>query len=169
MRRFIALAIAGLFVLGAATPVAASGGRSGPTIADAAVLVNQATGEFDHLIAAADRAGLVNRLDRRPNLTLFAPTDAAFEQLFVALGVEGVEDIPVDTLRTVLRYHLVRGDKDSGEVLAKARIRTLAKVKATPSVQDGVPYIDEARIVVPDIDVRNGRIHVIDAVIIPGD
>jgi transforming growth factor-beta-induced protein len=167
MRRLIPLALAGLFVLVAAAPVAA-GSRSGPTITDTLVVVNKVNGEFDHLIAAADRAGLVNRLDRRPNLTLFAPTDAAFEELFAALGVESVDAIPLDTLRTVLRYHLVRGDKDSGEVLGKTRIRTLAKVWATPSIQGGVPYIDEARITVPDVDVRNGRIHVIDAVIVPG-
>ena len=86
-------AITGLIAAG---PVAAR--QPGPTIVGTAIAVNQATGEFDELIAAVSRAGLVGALDGNRQFTVFAPTDAAFDELYAALGVEGVDDIPLATL-----------------------------------------------------------------------
>ena len=42
--------------------------------------------------------------------TVLAPTDAAFEALYDALGVDGVEDIPVATLEAVLLNHVIAGE-----------------------------------------------------------
>jgi uncharacterized surface protein with fasciclin (FAS1) repeats len=55
----------------------------------------------------------------------------------------------------------------SGDVLAASRIRTVGKDFLVPSIAAGVPYIDGARIVIPDVDASNGVIHVIDAVLLP--
>ena len=166
MRRIaLLLASAGLLAGLTASPVAAR--EPGSTIVDTAIAVNGANGEFDHLIAAVVRAGLVDTLDGRRQFTVFAPTDAAFEDLFDALGVAGVGEIPVGTLRAVLVYHVAPGERFSDDVLASSRIRTVSKQFLHPSVRGGVPYIDEARIVGPDIDVSNGVIHVIDAVLLP--
>ena len=166
MRR-IALLLATLaLTLGvSAAPVAAR--EPGPTIVEAAIAVNQQTGEFDDLIAAVVRAGLVDTLNGNRQLTVFAPTDAAFEQLFTALGVSGVNQIPVDTLRAVLLYHVAPGQRFSGDVVSSDRIRTLSKGFLYPSVHDGSAWINDARIVTADIDVSNGVIHVIDTVLLP--
>jgi transforming growth factor-beta-induced protein len=161
----LVLASAGLLVGLTAGPVAAR--EPGSTIVDTAIAVNAANGEFDHLIAAVVRAGLVDTLDGGRQYTVFAPTDAAFEDLFDALGVSGVGDIPVGTLRAVLLYHVAPGERFSGDVLASSRIRTVSKQFLHPSIRGGTPYIDEARIVAADIDVANGVIHVIDAVLLP--
>jgi len=73
MRRFALLAASGALVLGlAAQPVSAR--EPSPTIVAAALSVNARTGEFDHLIAAVVRAGLVEVLDGNRQLTVFAPT-----------------------------------------------------------------------------------------------
>jgi transforming growth factor-beta-induced protein len=159
------LASASLFAGLTAGPVAAR--EPGPTIVDTAIAVNTSTGEFDHLIAAVVRAGLVDTLDGRRQFTVFAPTDAAFEDLFDALGVSGVDDIPVGTVRAVLLYHVAPGERFSADVLGSSRTRTLSKQFLDPSVRGGVAYIDDARIIAPDIDVSNGVIHVIDAVLLP--
>jgi transforming growth factor-beta-induced protein len=159
------LASAGLLAGLTAGPVAAREPRS--TIVDTAIAVNAANGEFDHLIAAVVRAGLVDTLDGRRQYTVFAPTDAAFEDLFDALGVSDVGDIPVGTLRAVLLDHVAPGERFSGDVLASSRIRTVSKQFLHPSIRGGTPYIDDARIVAADIDVANGVIHVIDAVLLP--
>jgi len=165
MRRLALLAAAGALVLGlGAQPVAA---RQGSTIAETAIAVNAQTGEFSHLIEAVVRAGLGPALDGHRQLTVFAPTDAAFERLFTALGVSGVDQIPVDTLRAVLLYHVAPGNRDSSAVLDSSRIRTLSKGFLTPSVHDGSPWINGARIVIPDVRASNGVIHVIDAVLLP--
>ena len=96
MRRLVALGAAGLLALAVAGPVSAR--THGPSIVDTAIAVNQSTGEFDYLIAAVVRADLVATLDGNRQFTVFAPTDAAFEDLFDILGVSGVNDIPVGTL-----------------------------------------------------------------------
>jgi len=165
MRRIALLVAAGVLVLGlGAQPVAA---RSGATIVQTAIAVNAQTGEFDHLIAAVVRAGLVETLDEHRQLTVFAPTDAAFDRLFSALGVTGVDEIPVDTLRSVLLYHVAPGLRDSTSVLASGRIPTLSKGFLEPSVHDGSAWINGARIVLPDVGASNGVIHVIDSVLLP--
>jgi uncharacterized surface protein with fasciclin (FAS1) repeats len=165
MRRVALLTAAGALVLGlGAQPV---GAASGQTIVQTAIAANRQTGEFGDLIVAVDRAGLVDALNGHRHLTVFAPTDAAFEQLFAALGVSGVDDLPVDTLRAVLLYHVAPGERDSTDVLASSRIRTLSKAFLRPSVHDGSAWINGARIVVPDIHASNGVIHVIDSVLVP--
>jgi len=157
--------VAGLLLAIGAAPVAAR--APGARIVDTAIAVNAATGEFDHLIDAVVRADLVATLDGNRKFTVFAPTDAAFEKLFNTLGVSGVADIPVATLRSVLLYHVAPGERFSDEVLAASRIRTVSKGFLRPSVADGVPFVNDARIVLPDVDASNGVIHVIDAVLLP--
>jgi transforming growth factor-beta-induced protein len=152
------------FGLGAGTVQAR---EPGPTIVGAAIALNASTGEFDHLIAAVVRAGVVDLLDGNRQLTVFAPTDAAFERVFAALRVSGVGDIPVATLRAVLLHHVAPGERFSGDVLGSTRIRMLDRSFTHPAVLGGVPTIDGATIVLPDRDVSNGVIHVIDAVLLP--
>jgi uncharacterized surface protein with fasciclin (FAS1) repeats len=166
MRRRALVLAALVASLSIAAPVAAR--EPGPTIVGAAIAVNQATGEFDELIAAASRAGLVEALDGNRQFTVFAPTDAAFDELYATLGVGGIEDIPLDTLRAVLLHHVAPGERLSGDVLESTRIRTLNRDFVRPSVSGGAAFIDGARIVLPDVDVSNGVIHVIDHVLVPG-
>jgi transforming growth factor-beta-induced protein len=167
MRRIATLlSVAAIAVFVAAGPVAAR--EPGSTIVGTAIAVNAATGEFDELIAAVSRAGLVGTLDGNRQFTVFAPTDAAFEELYATLGVSGVGDIPVGTLRAVLLHHVVPGERFSGDVLGATRIRTLNRDFLTPSVAGGAAFIDGARIVIPDVDASNGVIHVIDHVLVPG-
>jgi uncharacterized surface protein with fasciclin (FAS1) repeats len=167
MRRMaILISLAAVLGLVAAGPVAAR--QPGATIVGTAIAVNKATGEFDELIAAVSRAGLVGTLDGNRQFTVFAPTDAAFAELYAALGVSGVNDIPVGTLRKVLLHHIVPGERFSADVLGATRIRTLNRDFLTPSVAGGAAFIDGARILIPDVDASNGVIHVIDHVLVPG-
>ena len=166
MRRFIAiLAAAVLATTLIAAPVAAR--QPGPTIVGTALAVNEATGEFDELIAAVSRAGFVGTLNGNRQFTVFAPTDAAFEELYAALGVDGVEEIPLDTLRAVLLHHVSPGERFSGDVVGSTNVRTLNRDFVHPSVQSGAAFIDGARVLLADVDASNGVIHVIDAVLLP--
>ncbi len=166
MRRLALFAASAALLLGiAAQPVAAR--QPGPTIVGTALAINAKTGEFDHLIQAVVRAGLVDTLNGTRQFTVFAPTDAAFEDLFETLGVSGVSDVPLDTLRGVLLYHVAPGERFSETVLTSSRIRTVSKDFLVPSVHGGGAYINNARIVAADVDASNGVIHVIDAVLLP--
>jgi transforming growth factor-beta-induced protein len=166
MRKFVALAVGGLLALAVVAPVSAR--SPGASIVDTAIAVNDATGEFDHLIAALVRADLVETLDGNRQFTVFAPTDAAFEDLFDLLGVSGVDQIPVATLRTVLLYHVAPGERFAADVVDSSRIRTMSKGFLRPSVDGSTVWINDARVVAADIDVSNGVIHVIDKVLLPG-
>ena len=166
MRRLALLAASGALVLGlGAQPVAAR--EPGPTIVGTALAVNAQSGEFDYLIQAVVRAGLVDTLNGNRQFTVFAPTDAAFQNLFATLGVSGINDIPLDTLKAVLLYHVAPGERFSGDVVSSTRIRTVSKGFIVPSVHDGSAWVNDARIVAADVDASNGVIHVIDKVLLP--
>ena len=167
MRRITLTAVAAVLALGIASAPIVQAREPGPTIVGAALAVNASTGQFGYLIAAVQRAGLVDTLNGNRQLTVFAPTDAAFRALFAALGVSGVNDIPVATLRAVLLHHVAPGERFSGDVLGSTRIRMLDKTFTHPAIVGGAPTIDGATIVAADIDVSNGVIHVIDAVLLP--
>src|SRR5262245_6854493 len=62
-----------------------------PTIAELA----QRTPELSTLVAAAQRAGLVDALnDRDAELTVFAPTNDAFAALLAQLGLTSLDQVP---------------------------------------------------------------------------
>ena len=68
----------------------------------------------------------MNTLDRTPQFTVFAPTDAAFASLIGGLGLTADELLVDQELVTqVLLYHLARGRRYSGDILGSDRIRTL--------------------------------------------
>jgi transforming growth factor-beta-induced protein len=132
--------------------------------------------EFTALLAAvqaADPAVLEALSDPEAELTVFAPTDAAF----AALGEETLTAVLGDAelISSILLYHVVAGvihDDVLGGLLAEADMMTLevptingAPVTFTAN-EDGV-FINDAQIILTNVDAANGVIHVIDAVILP--
>lgn len=137
------------------------------------------TPEFTTLLAAvsaADPAVLEALSDPEAELTVFAPTDAAFAVLAEALGEEAFAAVLADTagLSGILLYHVVPGVVRSGDLLGLLEENMGALTVTTANgaevtftaTEDGV-FINDAQIVVTDIDAANGVIHVIDAVILP--
>ncbi len=169
--RLLAPTVAAGLALATAAPVAAAP-PARTTILDAVVATVTDTGEFSELAAAADRLGLADQgglLDGRRQLTVSAPTNAAFEALYGALGVDGVDEIPLDVLAAVVRYHVAPGERTAADVIASDQVNTLQKGDRIPVSFDGeVVTLDEATVVLADLDVDNGVIHVIDAVMLPG-
>ena len=143
----------------------------GSTIVDVVLAANAETGEFSILIAALQAAdpAVLERLGKKGPLTVFAPTDAAFQALLAELGVTAEQLLSDHALVTqVLLYHVARGDIDSTEVLKRRHIPTLQG--GVLAQEDGV--LTDARcrlsnIVTTDIDASNGVIHVIDRVLLP--
>ena len=159
-------------------------------IVEIAVATNEALGEFDYLLGAVgcltDEEGnnpVVDLLTGSDKYTLFAPTDAAFEALQVALGIETPEPSAtclVDTiygegtLFTILAYHVTDGRRFSHSVFNSKNnkeIEMLAGgyITSTPSLSliDGVPQIINPVPTLIDINASNGVIHVIDTVMLP--
>lgn len=141
------------------------------TIAQIATAANTAAQpEFTQLVAALSRAGLVEAFTGgiNDNLTVFAPTDAAFRQLYESLGVTSVEQIDLELLRNVLRYHVVPARAFSQDLRQNASLPTLLSGKNL-TVDLANLKINTSGLVpsLLNIHATNGVIHVIDRVLVP--
>jgi len=134
-----------------------------PTVVDIA-LANES---FSILVQAVVKAGLVETLSGTGPFTIFAPTNAAFEELFGKLGVSGINDLTAEQLIPVLTYHVVGGNVRSNQLTAGsvATLNGNIEVKLSPS-----PTINNtSNIVATDVQGSNGVIHVIDEVLLPAE
>jgi transforming growth factor-beta-induced protein len=123
---------------------------------------------YSTLVAAIEAAGLEDALSGSTNLTLFGPTNQAFEAALGALGITAAELLAdTETLTAVLLYHVAAGKLFAADVVGMDRVKMLDGNYADVMLKDGGAYIENAQITRTDINVRNGVIHVIDAVILP--
>ena len=166
-----ALLIAVLAFGALAAPTSAQAAPKGNTIVDVALAANAQTGEFSILIAALQAAdpAVIQTLSGKGQFTVFAPTDAAFVALLGELNLTPAQLLSnKDLVTQVLLYHVARGNRDSAEVLASSRIRTLERGFL---FQSGGVLTDAngrtANIIATDIPASNGVIHVIDRVVLP--
>jgi uncharacterized surface protein with fasciclin (FAS1) repeats len=154
--------------------VAACGGGSAGERVDI-VTALQADPNFSTLVQAASAAGLVGTLQTTNNITLFAPTNAAFAALLTELGLTLTALLSDRALLTsVLTYHVLSTKVLRAGVPAGKAITTLQggvfKIDATASalvVNDGRNR--KTNIVTTDLEATNGVIHVIDKVLLPAD
>ncbi|HOZ13384.1 MAG TPA: fasciclin domain-containing protein [Tenuifilaceae bacterium] len=127
--------------------------------------------DFSTLVAALQKAEIVTALQADGPFTVFAPTNAAFNQLFTDLGVDGIDDLTKEQLTPILLYHVI-GAKVKSTDLTNGYVTTLStgtgnknvslKVDATNLELNGGVGITSA-----DINATNGVIHVVDKVLLP--
>lgn len=135
-------------------------------------------GNFTALVAALKKTGLLNTImSPTTNVTVFAPTDAAFAQLPAPLNnaanIKGISDAAtINTLRTVLLYHLVGGRVFSADLREGINVPMLAAGNTFITLAGGPKVKGNSNpagsnIVITDLLARNGVIHVIDGVLLP--
>ncbi|MDW3211291.1 MAG: fasciclin domain-containing protein [Reichenbachiella sp.] len=123
---------------------------------------------YSSLAAALTRADLISALQADGPFTVFAPTDAAFATLLTTIGQESIDDVPVDVLVEILKYHVVSGEVPSSAVTA-GNVATLQGDEITLATEGGIT-VNGAKVVSPfDVETTNGIIHTIDAVLVPED
>lgn len=123
---------------------------------------------FSILVSALTEAGLVETLQGDGPFTVFAPTDDAFAAALEALGISAEELLAdKEALTEILLYHVTLGARDAAAVTSVEQLPMLNGAQAQISLRDGGAYIDDAQIIITDIEASNGIIHVIDAVILP--
>lgn len=132
-----------------------------------ATVVDIAAGNenFETLVAAVEAAGLAETLSGEGPFTVFAPTDEAFEAL-----PEGTLEallLPENQalLAQILTYHVIPGTVTSTD-LTEGEIATVEGSDVVVALGDSV-MVNDATVIMPDIEASNGVIHVIDKVIIP--
>jgi transforming growth factor-beta-induced protein len=137
------------------------------TIGDVVLSVNRDSGEFSTLIAALKTVGFTDGLFDRDLRTVFAPTDAAFAEL--GLDASSIRAIEPEALSNILNYHMAKGKLEASDVVATKQIRMLNNTFTLISLKDGDAFIDDSLIIQTDIKASNGVIHIIDAVLLPGE
>ncbi|HET59991.1 MAG TPA: fasciclin domain-containing protein, partial [Chloroflexi bacterium] len=74
-------------------------------------------------------------------------------------------DIPA--LTDILLYHVVAGDVRAADVIKLDMGEAISGLPFEVKVDGGKVYINEAQVIITDIEADNGVIHVIDAVLLP--
>jgi len=121
----------------------------------------------DHttLKVAIDACALDAVLSDPGTLTLFAPTDAAFNLLPAGTVTALLNDIP--QLTDILKHHVVGATAMSGMLSNNQVVTTLLGTDVTVTINANGVFIDNAQVTVADIVADNGVVHVIDAVLLP--
>lgn len=129
------------------------------------------TEDLSSLVAAVQRAGLVETLSSDGPFTVFAPTNAAFEAFLSSAGFSGVDQVPVDVLRSILLNHVVGGTVRSTD-LETGFANTAATFGSTDNnlsifvdTDGGVTLNGVSSVVTANVEAANGIVHIVDAVI----
>ncbi|MEM9060739.1 MAG: fasciclin domain-containing protein [Pseudomonadota bacterium] len=149
--------------------------------------------DFNILVQALTTAELVTTIQDSTDITVFAPTDAAFATLATDLGFTGdttdetavfnfiagtlasldPDGDPIPLLSEILTYHVAGSVLDAAAVTSAASISTLstgnAIVPDVPVLQDLEPDLINPSLIDTDITADNGILHVIDRVLLPLD
>lgn len=148
------------------------------TVVDVAI-----AGGFNNLAAALTRADLVTTLKGEGPFTVFAPTDAAFNDLLASNDDwSTLNDIPLELLKNVLLNHVIVGSKISASTLitAGSGYATTGGVGVNDKnlslyynvvggkvlLNGGASSTAGATVTTPDVLASNGIIHVIDKVLL---
>lgn len=205
MKKFSAALVAGILTLSMAAPAIAhdsnsnKGKRDRATIAGIACTApTTAADGFSDLCAAVTATNLGATLSGKRTLTVFAPTNLAFQNLCKALAPSApcvlgnsagdiVTALGTDAsvkLTNVVKYHVINGRRFANSIFGRhdKNLRTLYKCtdrRAHRLTSVGSPRsartailktetVGQTAHVVATVKARNGVIHVVDTVLLPG-
>ncbi|GGY90377.1 fasciclin domain-containing protein [Streptomyces poonensis] len=119
------------------------------------------------LVAAVQKAGLVDTLNNARDITVFAPTNDAFAKIPKATLDKVLNDKA--QLTKILTYHVV-GQKLTPADLPKGSFATLEKSRLTTS-GSGESYTvnDSAKVVCGNVRTANANVYIVDTVLMPTD
>lgn len=176
--------IFGLFILGAmfsANAFAQTKMVGGAKMYPTKNIIENAMNSKDHttLVAAVKAAGLVSTLQGEGPFTVFAPTNAAFEELPDGTVEMLLKSENKEKLTSILTYHVVSGNLSSADLMkmikendGKASLTTVQGGKLWVAMKGNHLWVmDEkgntAKITIADVNQSNGVIHVINKVLMP--
>ena len=135
--------------------------------ADNLVEVADKAGTFQTLLTAAKAAGLAHTLQEEGPFTVFAPTDDAFAKLPKHTLDDLLNPENKEKLATILKYHVLAGKVTAKNAVQVESTNTLSGESVTISIRDGRLTVNDATVILNDVEASNGIIHVIDSVLMP--
>lgn len=144
-------------------------------------IIENAVNSADHttLVAAVEAAGLVETLQGPGPFTVFAPTNAAFNDLPEGTVDTLLEPENLEMLQKVLTAHVLAGSYSAQDLVDLVNDNDGAVGIETVSgdtlgfqmIGGSLHAVDEnrnaARITITDVNQSNGVIHVVDSVLVP--
>jgi len=102
-------------------------------------------------------------------LTVFAPDNAAFDDLAAALNTDITGLLALPNLSDILLYHVLgstvpSGNVSNGAIVTPLNVSNTLKLTAT-SMSD--VYVNQAMVIGADLTADNGVVHSVDAVLLP--
>ncbi|MCB2207354.1 MAG: fasciclin domain-containing protein [Bacteroidetes bacterium] len=191
----IVLALAGLVIFTSCKKDDEVSPEPMPETSKSIVEIATTTDDFTILTEALIKADLVSALQGEGPYTVFAPTNSAFNMLFNDLGVNGIQDIPAETLKPILLYHVVAAKTQSTDITtgyyeslnmnsadnksvklyiqADNQKAALTRGSGTETgeiksnLAQSVMINGSTSVVTADVQATNGVIHIIDKVLLP--
>jgi len=120
------------------------------------------------LAGALTQAGLADGINGLSDVTIFAPSNDAFEAIGSAVGT-----LSSQTLASILAYHVLSNQvRFSADLIAAGSPATFVTAQGSSITlrrENGQLFVNSARVLIPDIPTTNGVVHVIDKLVyIPG-
>ena len=128
----------------------------------ASIADTAAANNLTQLTGALTKADLVSAVTEAKDVTVFAPTNEAFEAI-----AEVAAGLSVEELTDILTYHVVAGTVAYSTKLESGEVPTLNGANVKVEVSESGVKINDATVVVADVLVANGVVHVIDKVLLP--
>lgn len=120
-------------------------------------------GNFTTLIGALEQTGLISTIQYLGPFTVFAPTDAAFNNL--PSGLLG--NLSDEELAEILQYHVLSGAILSTDLSAEQAAPSLTGEELFITSNGGVTVNGSASVATADVEASNGVIHAVDQVLLP--
>ncbi len=131
-------------------------------------IVQIAAASEDHstLVAAVQAAGMADVLANPGPLTVFAPTNAAFDKLPAGTVEDLLKPENKKTLMRIITFHAAPGTYDLKDLKDGMKLGQATGDNVTIEVKEDVIYVNGAKIL-GTVKASNGVVHVIDAVLLP--
>lgn len=128
----------------------------------------KASGQFTTFLRGIDSTNLTSVLKTYKNLTVFAPTDAAFQSMSEADLSKLMNDKAA--LQKLLTHHIINAPVDSSKIKgARGPVPSVAQDQILlDGSEEGALKADGATIVQADVRATNGIVHVVDKVLVAG-
>jgi uncharacterized surface protein with fasciclin (FAS1) repeats len=124
-------------------------------------------GSFKTLVAAVRAADLLTTLTSEGPFTVFAPLDDAFAELPEGTVETLIKPENGQQLTSILTYHVLLGKIMSTDLSDGMKAATVNGEEVTIHLKEGKVFINDAQVVLADVETDNGVIHAVNKVIMP--
>lgn len=123
------------------------------------------SGKFTILLKALEITGLTEELQKAGSITVLAPTDDAFRRMSEGERNDLLND--KEYLRDLILLHVIDGAVKVKDAVSREKVVSREGEDLFFYTDEAGTFVNDAKIVMADIEATNGVVHVIDTVLFP--